>query len=85
MKTHRWLRHVIVRTSGSVGSAPRESSAGTVRAWVTSGILVLALVLGSLGIAASASPGHGSTGHIQASAQQLADSSGHAGKLPWMY
>jgi hypothetical protein len=93
MKTHRWLRHVIMRISGSVGSAPRESSTGTVRAWARCGILVLALVLGGLGAAAS---GHGSTGHVQASAHQPADSlalsanvgsisSGLTSRLPWMY
>jgi hypothetical protein len=95
MKTHRWLWHVIMRTSRSVGSAPSEPSTGTVRAW-TRGILILALVLGGLGAAASASPGHGSTGHVQASANQPADSlalstdaesidSGHTGISPWMY
>lgn len=95
MKTHRWLSHVIMRTSGSVDSGPREPSTGAVRAWATRGILVPALVLGSLGVAASASPGHGSTGHVQASAHQPADSlalsadadsiiSGH-NRLPWMY
>jgi uracil DNA glycosylase len=92
MKAHRSLRHVIMRTSGSVGSAPRELSTRTVRAWARRGILVLALVLGCLGAAAS---GHGSAGHVQASAHQPADnlalsadassiSSGHT-RLPWMY
>lgn len=93
MKTHRWLRHVIMRISGSVGSAPREPSTRTVRACARRGILVLALVLGGFGAAA---PGHGSAGHVQASAHQLADnlalsadagsiSSGHTIRLPWMY
>lgn len=91
MKT---LRHVIMRTSGSVGSAPREPFSGTVRAWATRGILVLALVLGGLA-AASVWPGHGSS-HAQVSAHQPAASlalsaaadsisSGHAISLPWMY
>jgi uracil DNA glycosylase len=93
MKTHRWLRHVILRINGSVGSAPREPSTGTVRAWARRGILVLALVLGGLGTAAS---GHASAGHVQASAHQPAAnlalsagagsiSSGHTSRLPWMY
>jgi len=93
MKTHRWLRRVIMRTSGWVGSAPREPATGTVRAWATRGILVLALVSGGLGAAAS---GHGSAGHVQASAHQPADnlalsaradsiSFGHTSRLPWMY
>jgi hypothetical protein len=93
MKTHGWIRHVIMRASGSVGSAPREASTGTVRAWASRAILVLALVLGSLGAAAS---GHGSTGHVQARAHQSADSlalsagadsisSGRTSNLPWMY
>jgi hypothetical protein len=96
MKTHRWLWHVIMRTGGSVGSALREPSTGTVRAWAARGIVVLALVLGGLGAAASASPGHGSAGHFQASAHQPADSpalsaaadskgSGHIKRLPWMF
>ena len=92
MKTHRWLRHVITRISGSVGSAPHETSKGTARAWARCGVLVLALVLGGLGAAS----GHGSAGHAQASAHQPADnlalsadagsiSSGHTNRLPWMY
>jgi hypothetical protein len=96
MKTHRRLWHVIMRTSGSVGSASREPSTRTVRARATRGILVLALVLGGLGAAASALPGHVSTGHVQASAHQPADSlalsaaaasisSGQTIRLPWMY
>lgn len=93
MKTRKWLRHVIMQISGSVGSAPREPSTGTVRAWARCGLLVLALVLGGLGAAAS---GHDSAGHVQASAHQPADnlalsagagsiSAGITNRLPWMY
>jgi hypothetical protein len=91
MKTHKWLQHVLMQISGSVGSAPREPWA--VRAWARCGLLVLALVLGGLGAAAS---GHDSAGHVQASGRQPADdlalsadagsmSSGPATRLPWMY
>jgi hypothetical protein len=93
MKTHEWLRHVIMQIGGSVGSAPREPSTGTVRAWARCGLFVLALVLGGLCAAAS---GHDSAGHVQASAHQPADnlarsadagsmSSGLTNRLPWMY
>ena len=92
MKAHKSLWHVIMRTSGWAGSAPREPSTGTVRAWARRGILVLALVLGGLAAAAS---GHGSAGNVKASAHQPAHnlalsadassiSSGHT-RLPWMY
>jgi hypothetical protein len=97
MKTHRSLLHVIMRVGGSVSSARRETSTGTVRARAARGILVLALalVLGSLGAAASASPGHGSAGQVHASAYQSAASlalpaagtvrSGRTGRRPWMW
>jgi uracil DNA glycosylase len=96
MKTHMSLPQVSMRTSGSAGIAPRAPSTGTVRAWARRGILVLTLVLCSLGAAAWASPGHGSTGHVQASAHQPANnlallaegdsiSSGQTNRLPWMY
>jgi hypothetical protein len=95
MKTHRSLWHVTLRTGGSVGSVRREPSRGTVRARATRGILVLALMLGSLGAAALALPGHGSAGHA-ASAHQPADSlalsagadsmsSYNTYRRPWMY
>jgi hypothetical protein len=96
MKTHKWLSHVLMRTSGSVGGAHRVPSNGTVRVWATRGILVLALALGSLGAAMSAAQGHGRTGRAQASAHQSASSHafsagtgsispGQASRLPWMY
>jgi len=97
MKTHRPLLHVIMRAGGSVSSARRESSTGTVRARAARGILVLALalVLGSLGAAASASPGHGSAGQVHAKAYQSAASlalsaadtmrSGRTRGKPWMW
>jgi len=95
MKTHRWLRHVIIRTSASVGSAPVQPSAGTVRVWATSGILALALLPGGLGVAASAAFGHASASHVRATAHKAAGrhtasadaslmSSGLV-RRPWMY
>jgi hypothetical protein len=89
MSTHRQLLHVSMRTSGSAGGAHRAPSTRTARAWATRGILVLALVLGSLGAVALASPGHHSAGHAHASAHQPATAksvtSGQINKMPWMY
>jgi hypothetical protein len=92
MKAHGWLRHVIMRTSGTVGGAHRAPSTGTVRTWATRGILALALVSGSLGVAVAASPAHGSTSHVQVSAHNRpghgstshVQASAH-NRLPWMY
>ncbi len=95
METHRALWHV-KPTGRSLASARREPSTGTARARAAQGILVPALVLASLGAAAPASPGHGSAGHVHASAHQPADSlalSAGADSMtsctthsrPWMY
>jgi hypothetical protein len=94
MKTHRRLRQVGRRTSGSVRGAHSKPSTGKVRAWAAGGILILALVLGSLGAFAAASSGHGSVGHANAHqpARNLPRSpvgyqiiSGHFISMPWMY
>jgi hypothetical protein len=94
MKTHRRLRHVGRRTSGSVRGAHSKPSTGKVRAWAAGGILILALVLGSLGAFAVASSGHGSVGHANAHqpARNLPRSPvgyqinpGHFISMPWMY
>lgn len=74
MKTHRSLRHVGIRTRGSVRSAPGKPSTGTVRAWVARGIVILALALGSLGAVAAASSGHSHP-----------INSGDFISVPWMY
>jgi hypothetical protein len=74
MKTHKWLRHVGIRTRLSVRSAPGNSSTGTVRAWAVRGIVILALALGSLGAVAAASSSHGSP-----------INSGDFISTPWMY
>src|SRR6266571_2699175 len=87
MKTHRWLWHVIRRTGGPAGGARREPRAGTARARAARGILVPALVLGSLGATAAASPGTASASNVPVSAHQLAHSlrSCNALTSPWMY
>lgn len=96
MKTHRSLWHAAMRAGGWAGSARHEAPKGAVRVRVTRGILVLALVLGGLGGAALALPGHGSAGHVQAPAHQPASdlvhpaaasstSSVSALRRPWMY
>jgi ABC-type transporter Mla subunit MlaD len=69
--------HVMVRISDPVGGARREASTRAVRVWAALGIVVLALVVGGLGAAASASPAHSTTGQVQVSAYQPA--------LAWMY
>lgn len=93
MKTHNWLIHVAMRTSGSARGAHRKSSTGPARAWTPRGILVLALVLGAPGAVAATSLGHGSAGQAKAHqpAENVALTAG-AGpvrpgliKMPWMY
>ena len=74
MKTHKWLRHVGIRTGGSVLSAPGKPSTGTVRAWAARGIVILALALASLGAVAAASSGHSHP-----------INSGDFISTPWMY
>jgi hypothetical protein len=94
MKTHNWSVHVAGRTSGPAHAAPRQPSAGTVRAWAVRGILALALVPAGFGaVAAATSSGHGSAGHARA--PQPAGSHAHGAgastaslgpsKMPWMY
>ena len=73
MKTHRSLRYVIRRISGSAGAARREPPAGAARAHTARGILVPALVLASLGAAVAASPGYIGS-HVQAGTRQAAGS-----------
>ncbi len=69
MKTHRSLRHAVIRTSESVRSASGRHGkppTGTIHARAVRGILILALVLGSLGVVVAAASGHGNTGHSSA-------------------
>jgi hypothetical protein len=85
MKTHRSSLHAIMRTGGSVGGIHRAPSKRTVRARAARGILVLALMLGGLGAAVLALPGHGSAGQVHVSVHQPADS--HTLSMafrPWM-
>jgi len=97
MKTHRRILHVAIpaRTipvealRGALGSDPMVRAAR--------GILVLALVLGSLGSLgtdATASAGHGSADHasahqpagnIRLAASAYPIGSGHMPDIPWMY
>jgi hypothetical protein len=68
MKAQRSLWRAILRTGGSAGGAHREPRTGRVRARATLGILVLALMLGSIGTSALALTAHGSAGHAHVSA-----------------
>jgi hypothetical protein len=68
MKAQRSLWRVIIRTGGSAGGAHRAPPAGRLRARATLGILVLALMLGSIGTAALTLTAHGSAGHAHVSA-----------------
>jgi hypothetical protein len=95
MKAHRWLRHVVILTSGSVRSARGKPSTEMARVWAAHGMLIVALVPGSLGVVAAASLSHGHVGH--ASAHQAASglpiaaaaypiSPGYViNNRPWMY
>lgn len=81
MNKHRSLRRVIMRTGGPVRSARREPSVRTVRSQAMRGILIPALALASLGATAAASPAHGTSGHIQASAKRSCKTDNR----PWIY
>jgi hypothetical protein len=80
MNAHRWLTHVVMRTMGSVRGASGRHSARPTRARVARGVLMVALVLGSLGAVVAVSAGH-SAGH--AGAPRV--SSLHKIPHPWMY
>jgi hypothetical protein len=85
MKTHRSSWHAIMRADGSVGGIHRAPSKRPVRARATRSILVIALMLGSLGAAALALPGHNSAGQVHAGAHQPAHSAVlSAYSRPWM-
>lgn len=76
MKTSKWLLHAITWASGSVRSVPgKHSKERTPRAWVTRGILMMALILGALGAVAAMSS-HASAGFASAV---------HIMNVPWMY
>jgi hypothetical protein len=85
MKTQRSLRHVIMRCGASAYSGRHELPAGTARARVMRGVLVLTLALGGLGAATPALSAHNSAGPARA------HSAGHAAmdsiimSRPWMY
>src|ERR1039457_3231003 len=86
MKTHRSSWHATMQTGGSVGGVHRAPSKRTVRARATRGILVLALMLGSLGAAVLALPGHGSAGQAHAGVHHPAHSVVLSGYYrPWIY
>jgi hypothetical protein len=76
MKNHQWLSHAVARAGRPVRGIPGKPSARTPRIWAARGILMMALVLGGLGIVVAASSGHGQAGH--ASAVLIA-------QMPWMY
>jgi hypothetical protein len=80
MNAHRWLAHVVMRTAGSARAASGRHSAPPARGRVALGILMLALVFGSLGAVVAVSAGHGAghTGTSQVSAF-------HKIPHPWMY
>jgi len=64
MKTHQWLLRALLRASGPVRSAPGKHCAGTAHARAARGILISALVLGSLVAVAAVLTSHGSVGHV---------------------
>jgi hypothetical protein len=94
MKTHRRILHVVIPAR----TVPVEGLTGAVEAdpliRAARGILILAVILGSLGTDAMVSSGYGSAGHTsahqQAASIRLAASAhpigpGHSGNSPWMY
>lgn len=66
MKNHRRILHVATHAR----TTPAEGFPGALQtdplAWTARGILILALVLGSLGAEAVALSGHGGVGHVTA-------------------
>ncbi len=94
MKTHKWIPHVVMQAR----IVPVETSPVTPRTdplvHTARGILILALVLGSLGADAAASSGYGSVGHASASqpagnirlaVSAYTKSSGDMIPASWMY
>ena len=85
MKTHGSSWHAITQTGGSVGGVHSAPSRGAGFARATRGILVLALMLGSLAITALALLGHGSAGQVPASVHHPADRAVFSAYYrPWM-
>jgi hypothetical protein len=94
MKTHRWIPHVVIQprtapVESLTGAQPTEPLVQAAR-----GILILALVLGSLGADAAASSGYASAGHastrqsasnIHLAASTSTISPGQNLDLAWMY
>jgi hypothetical protein len=85
MKTHGSSRHATMQTGGSVGGTHRAPSKRTVRARATRGMLVLALMLGSLGVAVLALLVHGAAGQVHASVHRPANARTLSIYRPWMY
>ncbi len=94
MKTDRWILHVVIQAR----TVPVDGLPGALRTdplvWTARGILILALVLGSLGAGAAASSGYGSTDHatahqpagsISLAASAYPISFGDTKNAPWMY
>jgi len=90
MKAHRWTQHVAkhARTvpAESLAEAPRtDPLARTAR-----GMVILSLVIGGLGAAAAASPGHVSADHANGHQQTgdirlMASTVLHTANRPWIY
>lgn len=93
MKTHRWILHVAIQAR----TVPVDGLPGALRTgplvWAVRGILLLAVVLGSLGADAAASSGYGSgdrasahqpAGNMRLAASAYPISSGYK-DAPWMY
>ncbi len=94
MKNHRWILHVVTQAQ----TVPAEVTPGAPRndplVRTARGMLILALLLGSLGADAAASSAVGSVGHanghqpagtISLAASASAISSVRISNMPWMY
>jgi hypothetical protein len=87
MKSHGPLRYKPLLVARPVGRHRREPPPGAARVQATRGIVVPALVLASLGGAASVAAGHGIAGTAHASAHQVAESPSvvNVANRPWIY
>ncbi|HEV2374396.1 MAG TPA: hypothetical protein VGS19_19830 [Streptosporangiaceae bacterium] len=93
MKTHTWLPHV----ANQAETVPVKRSSKTLRTAplgrVGRGVVILALVLGGLGVGAVESSAFASTGHVGAHHQgsSVRQAGAHAkhsqpiSRKPWMY
>jgi hypothetical protein len=77
MKTHQWLLHALLRAGGLVRGGSGRHSAGMAHVRTTRGLIISALVVGSLVLAAAELTTHGAIGHHLSALRNIAN--------PFMY